>query len=37
MMQDWARMMDIEFVSINEKTDPIQFEKDLLISDIVWK
>ncbi|MGI6578921.1 MAG: L-arabinose isomerase [Saccharofermentanales bacterium] len=36
IMRDWARMMDIEFVHINEKTDPVQFEKDLLVSDIIW-
>lgn len=36
MLRDWARMMDIEFVHIHENTDSIQFERDLLISDMVW-
>jgi L-arabinose isomerase len=37
MMRDWARMMDIEFVWINEKTEPIQFEQELFLSDMAWK
>ncbi len=36
MLRDWARMMDIEFVHIDEHTDSVQFERDLLISDMVW-
>jgi hypothetical protein len=30
-------MMEIEFVHINEKTDPVQFEKDLMLQDVAWK
>ena len=37
MLRDWARMMDIEFVHINADTDPREFEKELLLMDIVWK
>lgn len=37
MMRDWARMMDIEFVHINEKTDPVDLERDLLYADVIWK
>jgi L-arabinose isomerase len=35
-MRDWARMMDIEFVWINKDTDPVRFERELLVSDLVW-
>jgi L-arabinose isomerase len=37
MMRDWARIMDIEFVYINQDTDPVAFEQDLLIADLIWK
>jgi len=37
MLQDWARMMDIEFVHIHADTDPGEFEKELLLMDIAWK
>ena len=37
MMRDWARIMDIEFVHINGDTDPVAFERELLMMDIVWK
>jgi len=36
-MRDWARMMDIEFVHINNDTDPAQFERDLMLADFIWK
>lgn len=36
-MRDWARMMEIEFVHINKDTDPVRFEQDLMLSDLVWK
>lgn len=36
MMRDWARMMDIEFVHINANTAPVQFEQELLLSDVIW-
>ncbi|MDR1832559.1 MAG: L-arabinose isomerase [Fusobacteriaceae bacterium] len=37
ILRDWARIMEIEFVYINEKTEPETFEKELLISDMVWR
>lgn len=37
MMRDWARMMDIEFVHINKDTDPVKFEQELLLADLIWK
>lgn len=36
-LEDWAAMMDIEFVHINEKTEIAQFKHDLLMSDLIWK
>ena len=37
MMRDWARIMDIEFVLIDNKTNTDEFEKELMISDLVWR
>lgn len=37
MMRDWARMMEIEFVHITADTDPVRFEQDLRLSDLLWK
>jgi L-arabinose isomerase len=37
IMQDWARMMDIEFVHINKDYDPARFEQDLFLADLAWK
>jgi L-arabinose isomerase len=34
---DFARIADIEYVEINEKTDLQEFVEKLMISDIVWK
>ena len=36
-LEDWAAMMDIEFVHINEKTEISQFKHDVLMSDLIWK
>lgn len=36
-MRDWARMMDIEFVHITKDTTVQALEKELLVSDLVWK
>lgn len=36
-LADWAAMMDIEFVHINEQTDIARFKQDLLVADLVWK
>ena len=36
-MQDWARMMDIEFVHITKDTTTDQLERDLFLNDLVWK
>jgi len=37
MMRDFARIMDIEFVHIDEKSDPVSLERELLLADITWK
>ena len=37
MMSDWARMMEIEFVHITKDANPMQFEQNLMLSDIIWK
>ena len=36
-MRDWARMMDIEFVHINEDTTPEKLEEELFLKDLAWK
>ncbi len=36
-MQDWARMMDIEFVHIGKDTTVAQLEKELFYNDLAWK
>ncbi len=36
-LRDWASMMDIEFVHIDENLDLDRFKQELLFSDIVWK
>jgi len=37
MMRDWARMMDIEFVHINEQSHPADMERELFLNDLAWK
>ncbi|GAU78888.1 L-arabinose isomerase [Fusibacter sp. 3D3] len=34
---DWARLMGIEYVYINQNTDNISLEHELLLADLVWK
>lgn len=36
MIRDWARIMNIEFIHINENTDPDELENNLLHSDLIW-
>ena len=36
-MKDFAEMMDIEFVHINEKTDIDELKRNLMLADIAWK
>ena len=36
-MQDWADMMDIEFVHISRDTTPEKLRQQLLVNDLVWK
>lgn len=36
MIQDWARIMGLEFVHINKDTVATQLEQDLFIADFVW-
>jgi L-arabinose isomerase len=37
MMEDWADMMDIEFVHIHENTTVEALKKELFFADIAWK
>ena len=37
MMRDWARIMDIEFVHIHKDTDPVSFEQELRLSNLLWR
>ncbi len=37
MMRDWARMMDIEFVLIDENSTPEKLEQELLLADLAWR
>lgn len=36
-LRNFARMVDIEFVHIGEKTDITGFEKELQLSDMIWR
>jgi L-arabinose isomerase len=36
-IRDFAEMLDIEFVHINEKTDINDLKRDLMLADIAWK
>lgn len=36
-LQDFARMMDIEFVHITKNTVPEQLEQQLMLADLIWK
>ena len=36
-MREWANMMQIEFVHINQNTTPDQLEDELFVKDIAWK
>lgn len=36
-MKDWARMMEIEFVHIDQNTTVDALEHDLFLSDLAWK
>jgi len=37
MLEDWAEMMDIEFVHLSEKTTTEDLKKELLVNDLLWK
>lgn len=37
ILRDWARIMGIEFVHINENSTPEKLELDLNLSEMVWK
>ncbi len=37
VLRDFARIMGIEFVSINKNTDFHSLEKELMMGDIIWK
>ena len=34
---DWAEMMDIEYVVINEKTDILELKQMLRTNEFIWK
>lgn len=36
-MKDWARMMDIEFVHIDQNTTVDSLEQELFLADLAWK
>ena len=36
-MEDFARIMDIEFVHISKDTTPERLEKELFFADVAWK
>lgn len=36
-LRDWAEIMDIEFVHINEETTIESFKRDLFLADLAWK
>jgi L-arabinose isomerase len=37
MLEDWAEMMDIEFVHLSERTTTEELKKELRINDLLWK
>ena len=37
VLRDFARIMQIEFVHINDRTEPYALEKELMLGDIIWK
>jgi L-arabinose isomerase len=37
MLEDWAEMMDIEFVHLTENTTTEELKKELRVNDLLWK
>ena len=37
MLEDWAEMMDIEFVHLTENTTIEELKKELRVNDLLWK
>jgi L-arabinose isomerase len=37
MLEDWAEMMDIEFIHLTENTTTEEIKKELRINDLLWK
>ncbi len=37
MLEDWAEMMDIEFVHLDERTTADELKKELRVNDLLWK
>ena len=37
VLRDFARIMGIEFISINKNTDIYALEKELMLGDVIWK
>jgi L-arabinose isomerase len=37
MMRDWAKMLDIEFIHIDQDSTPEALERELFLNDLAWK
>jgi L-arabinose isomerase len=37
MLEDWAEMMDIEFIHLTENTTTVELKKELRVNDLLWK
>jgi len=37
MLEDWAEMMDIEFIHLSESTTTEELKKELRVNDLLWK
>jgi L-arabinose isomerase len=37
ILRDWARIMEIEFAYIGKDTDPVRFEQELALTDLLWR
>ena len=37
MLEDWAEMMEIEFVHINKDSTPVAMKQQLFLADLAWK
>ena len=37
VLRDFARIMQIEFIHLNDKTEQYALEKELMLGDIIWR